>query len=163
MDLTSHLAQAILVAATAHKTQVDKAGQPYILHPLRVMMSTREGGFDALHQILAISHDIVEDQGFTPQRLADEIGISGHTSFIDAITAITKKPGEEYDAYLLRVKANPIARVVKFYDIKDNTTPARVAALDPARREKSTAKYAKAMSILFASTIQDLHAGNLKP
>jgi len=31
------LADAIALAARAHQTQVDKAGEPYILHPLRVM------------------------------------------------------------------------------------------------------------------------------
>ncbi len=163
MDHNAQLSQAIIVAATAHKTQTDKAGQPYILHPIRVMMLTREAGYDTLHQILAITHDIVEDQGYTPARLADEIDLPGNTAFIDAITAITKKPGEEYEAYLQRVKANSLARVVKFYDIKDNTSPSRVAALDPDRREKSHAKYSKAMSILFGSTIQALHAGLTRP
>jgi GTP diphosphokinase / guanosine-3',5'-bis(diphosphate) 3'-diphosphatase len=163
MDYVAHLSQAIIVAATAHKTQVDKAGQPYILHTIRVMMSTRQAGFDALHQILAITHDIVEDQGYSPQRLAEEIGISNDKAFIDAITAITKKPGEEYEPYLLRVKANPIARVVKFYDIKDNTSPDRVAVLDAARQEKSRSKYSKAMAILFGSTIEALQSGSLKP
>ena len=34
-----NLARAIEIAASAHRNQVDKGGSPYILHPIRVMMS----------------------------------------------------------------------------------------------------------------------------
>ena len=34
----STLERAIAIAATAHAGQTDKAGAPYILHPLRVML-----------------------------------------------------------------------------------------------------------------------------
>ncbi len=33
------LERAIEIAVEAHKGQIDKGGSPYILHPLRVMMS----------------------------------------------------------------------------------------------------------------------------
>ena len=33
------LERAIAIAAEGHAGQVDKAGEPYILHPLRVMLS----------------------------------------------------------------------------------------------------------------------------
>ena len=32
---------ALEIAAAAHAGQTDKAGQPYILHPLRVMFSVK--------------------------------------------------------------------------------------------------------------------------
>ena len=35
------LERAIELAAKAHAGQVDKAGQPYILHPLRLMLAVR--------------------------------------------------------------------------------------------------------------------------
>ncbi|MGH7453216.1 MAG: GTP pyrophosphokinase, partial [bacterium] len=33
----ANLARAIAIAAQAHQTQKDKSGEPYILHPIRVM------------------------------------------------------------------------------------------------------------------------------
>jgi (p)ppGpp synthase/HD superfamily hydrolase len=52
----SNLETAIAVAAAAHMDQKSDNGDPYILHPLRVMMAqeTRET------QILAVMHDMIE-------------------------------------------------------------------------------------------------------
>ena len=52
-----NLAKAIEIAASAHSTQKDKGGSPYILHPIRVMMSlnTEE------EKIVGVLHDVVED------------------------------------------------------------------------------------------------------
>ena len=52
----STLERAIAIACEAHKGNIDKAGAPYILYPLRVMMrmdSTSE-------MIVAVMHDVVE-------------------------------------------------------------------------------------------------------
>ena len=53
----STLERAIAIAAEGHAGVKDKAEQPYILHPLRVMqaMTTTE------ERIVAILHDVVED------------------------------------------------------------------------------------------------------
>jgi hypothetical protein len=61
----STLEHAIALAACAHAGQVDKAGQPYILHPLRVML--RLSGAD--ERIVAVLHDVVEDTPRTIERL----------------------------------------------------------------------------------------------
>ncbi len=52
-----NLEKAIKIAVEAHTGQVDKSGNPYILHPLRVMLSlnTEEG------RIVGVLHDVVED------------------------------------------------------------------------------------------------------
>jgi guanosine-3',5'-bis(diphosphate) 3'-pyrophosphohydrolase len=55
------LEKAIEIAARAHTGQVDKAGQPYILHPIQVML--RVQGEDA--RIAAVLHDVVEDSEVT--------------------------------------------------------------------------------------------------
>lgn len=36
------LEKAIIIAASAHQDQVDKGGNPYILHPLAVMLSLED-------------------------------------------------------------------------------------------------------------------------
>ena len=52
-----NLARAIEIAASAHRNQVDKGGKPYILHPIRVMMSLNSED----EKIVGVLHDVVED------------------------------------------------------------------------------------------------------
>lgn len=55
------LDKAILIASTAHQGQMDKAGEPYILHPLRVMFTRRT----ETERICAVLHDVIEDTNIT--------------------------------------------------------------------------------------------------
>jgi (p)ppGpp synthase/HD superfamily hydrolase len=117
------LERAIQIAIEAHAGQTDKAGEPYILHPLRVMFS-----LDAIDQkIVGVLHDVVEDckdQGWTFERLEKE-GFSPR--IIDAIRAISKLDGEDLDDYLKRVESNRIALAVKLKDLKDNMDMTRIS------------------------------------
>ena len=84
-----NLEKAIKIAVEAHTGQVDKGGNPYILHPLRVMLSlnTEE------ERIVGVLHDVVEDcEGWTWQRLQDE-GFS--LDIIQALQSVSKTPEEE--------------------------------------------------------------------
>jgi GTP diphosphokinase / guanosine-3',5'-bis(diphosphate) 3'-diphosphatase len=113
------LERAIEIAARAHAGQVDKGGYPYILHPLRVMLSV-----DTTHQrIAAVLHDVVEDTAIT---LADLSAEGFPSAVIDAIFALTKTAGEGRIAAAHRAAANPIARVVKLADVADNMNLARI-------------------------------------
>lgn len=49
--------KAIKIATNAHEEQVDKAGKPYIDHPLRVMNM----GVTDDEKIVGVLHDVVED------------------------------------------------------------------------------------------------------
>ena len=95
----STLERAIALAAVAHAGQIDKAGNPYILHPLRVMLNVRVDAarMDAA-RIAAVLHDVVEDTPVTPAQLR-ELGFSD--TVITAVAALTKHPGE--DDYLVHV------------------------------------------------------------
>lgn len=132
----STLERAIALAATLHAGQVDKAGAPYILHPLRVMlrMTTEED------RIAAVLHDVIEDCGVTPEVLLAE-GFA--PAVVDAISSLTKLTidGQEepYDGFIRRVAMNPIARRVKLGDLDDNMDLSRIAqptSKDFARSEK---------------------------
>jgi (p)ppGpp synthase/HD superfamily hydrolase len=62
----STLERAIAIAAKAHAGQVDKAGAPYVLHPLRIML--RKSSID--ERIVAVLHDVCENcPGWTFERL----------------------------------------------------------------------------------------------
>ena len=116
----SSLERAIEIAAHAHAGQVDKAGQPYILHPLKVMF--RVSGKH--EQMAAVLHDVVEDTEITLEYLRSE-GFS--ESVLEAVEALTKRPGETRLVAAKRAAANPIARVVKLADNTENIDLSRIA------------------------------------
>jgi GTP diphosphokinase / guanosine-3',5'-bis(diphosphate) 3'-diphosphatase len=136
----STLERAIEIAAKAHAGQLDKAGQPYILHPLRVMMTVREVD----EKIVAVLHDVVEDTNVTLIDLEKE-GFS--KTVLAAIFAITKKEGEARLDAAKRVALNHVARAVKLADLADNMDLSRIAhptEKDFARLEE----YKQVMKIL---------------
>ena len=139
------LEKAIEIAVKAHAGQTDKAGAPYVLHPLRMMLRMR----DPEAMMVAVLHDVVEDgPGWTFERLAKE-GIPD--AVIDAVAYVTKRPEEEndYEAFISRAAKHPVARRVKLADLEDNLDLGRIANPTPkdfARIEK----YRKAHALLEA-------------
>lgn len=115
----STLEKAIALAANRHAGQVDKAKQPYILHPLRLMFNVQT----PTQQIVAVLHDILED---TPTTVDELIDLGFSSEVIDAIQALTKKPGESRIDAAYRAVQNPIARVVKLADVNDNMDLTRI-------------------------------------
>ena len=129
-----NLENAIKIAVEAHTGQVDKGGNPYILHPLRVMLSLdREE-----ERIVGVLHDVVEDcAGWSWERLEAK-GFS--EEIIQALKSVSKTPEEEveyrslsedqkldhYLEFIERAKANEIGRQVKAADIKDNLDISRI-------------------------------------
>ncbi len=118
----SLLERAIRIATEAHQGQVDKAGAPYILHPLRVMLQVRSED----ERIVAILHDTIEDSSLTFEDLRQE-GFPPH--ILSALTCLTKISGESYEQFVERVKPNPLAREVKIADIRDNMDLSRLPAV----------------------------------
>jgi len=136
----SSLDNAIAIAIKAHAGQVDKAGQPYILHPLRLMFRF----LSEAEMIVAVMHDVVEDSAFTLDELKN-IGFSD--KILSAIECLTKRHGESYESFISRVLKNDLARKVKVEDIKDNldlTRLDKVTDKDLARIEK----YHEALKVL---------------
>jgi (p)ppGpp synthase/HD superfamily hydrolase len=139
----STLERAIALAARAHEGQTDKAGAPYILHPLRMMLR-----LETLEErIVATLHDVVEDCGVTLDQLRAE-GFSD--AVVDGVDAVTRRETETYEEFVLRAKGNPIGRRVKIADLEDNSDVRRLAEVtdrDRARLEK----YRRAMEALAVS------------
>ncbi|WP_426319402.1 HD domain-containing protein [Pseudoduganella sp. R-43] len=116
----STLERAIEIAAAAHAGQADKAGQPYILHPLRVMLRVSTND----ERMAAVLHDVVED---TPVTLAQLTEAGLPVEVVEAIEALTKRPGETRMQAAARAALNPIARVVKLADNAENMDLSRIA------------------------------------
>jgi (p)ppGpp synthase/HD superfamily hydrolase len=135
------LERAIAIAAEAHAGQVDKAGAPYILHPLRMMLSLSSTD----ERIVAALHDVCEDcPGWTFDRLRAE-GFPGH--IIEALNSVTKRDGEGYEAFVRRACANPIGRRVKLADLHDNSDLSRIAVLSERDLERLD-KYRRAIELI---------------
>jgi (p)ppGpp synthase/HD superfamily hydrolase len=125
----STLERAIEIAARAHAGQIDKAGQPYVLHPLRLMLAVR-----TLHErMAAVLHDVVEDTPVTFENLAEE---GFPPEVIDAVRALTKFEGESRIEAAKRAVQNPISRAVKLADVTDNMDLSRI----PEPTEKDFAR-----------------------
>jgi (p)ppGpp synthase/HD superfamily hydrolase len=136
----SSLERAVAIAAAAHQGQLDKAGKPYLLHPLRVMLSVSSN--DA--RIVAVLHDVVEDTSATVGDLRAE-GFS--ETVLDALDSVTKREGEGYMDFVARAASNPIGREVKLADLADNCDLGRIAS--PTQRDHDRiAKYRTAQAFL---------------
>lgn len=122
-----NLRRAIEIDAEAHRGQTDKAGVPYLLNPLRVMMSLETDD----ERIVVVLHHVVEDgPGWTFERLEEE-GFS--PTVLDALRFVTKSHEDEgdseaaYAAFVRCAKGNKIARRVKTVDILDNLNASRLS------------------------------------
>lgn len=141
----STLERAIAIAAEAHAGQVDKAGAPYILHPLRVMLSLHS----IEEQIAGVLHDLVED---CPEWTFDRLRHEGFSEpIIAALEAVTKREGEHGDAnyttFVRRARGNKIGRQVKLADLLDNMDLSRLAS--PTETDLARVrKYAMARDVL---------------
>jgi (p)ppGpp synthase/HD superfamily hydrolase len=113
------------IAVKAHRGQREGHGLPYVLHPIRVMLRMRKDD----ERIVALLHDVVEHTDWSFKDLRKE-GFRGR--IVRAVDHLTKRPGEDYDAYIERLRPHRLARAVKMADLRDN--------LDQCRGPRSTAK-----------------------
>ena len=138
MFLKIILDRAKAIATSAHEGQMDKAGKPYIEHPMRVMNM----GKTIEEKIAGVLHDVVEDSDWTFEMLEKE-GIP--KDVLDALRCVTKlSEDEDYDHFIERVKTNPLAVKVKINDLKDNmdiTRLGEVTEKDLARLNKYIRAY----------------------
>ena len=110
----SDLQRAIEIAVEAHRGQSRRDGSPYILHPLRLMMSVNSS--DA--KMVAILHDVVEDCDVSFADIEQE-GFPPHV--VEALKLVTHEAGVGYDDYIRNIKPNALAREVKLADLRDNS------------------------------------------
>jgi (p)ppGpp synthase/HD superfamily hydrolase len=125
------LEDAIELALGAHRGQTDKAGQPYVLHPLRVMLA-----LDADEaRMVGVLHDVVEDTRDKPcpedritfEKLASWGYPEPVIAALDRVTKLPDESGDEgYRRFIQRVKGNALARKVKLADLADNLDVSRL-------------------------------------
>jgi hypothetical protein len=131
----AQLLQAQVIASVAHQGQTAKTGEPLIDHVARVAAGVRT----ETERTVAWLHDVLEK---CPDWSLERLSMAGFDdAVVQAVDALSKRPGEEYLAFCRRAIANPLARPVKRADLLDN--------LDQARRIGSdTQKYEEALRLL---------------
>ena len=135
-----YLDRAIELAKQHHEGQTDKAGKPYIEHPLRVMNQVESEE----EKIVAVLHDIVEDTNISLNDLRNE-GFSEEV--VSAVECLTKQDGENYDSYIERISFNPLAVKIKLADLEDNRDLTRLPEVTDKDLERIE-KYDKALEKL---------------
>ena len=131
---------ALKIATEAHKGQVDKAGVPYINHPLTVasLVDTEE------EKIVALLHDTIEDTNITEQDLLN-YGFSN--KIVEAVKLLTHNKNVPYMDYIAKIKDNELARKVKIADLTHNSYLSRLKEITE-KDKKRYEKYQKALLYL---------------
>ena len=135
-----YLDRAIELAKQHHEGQTDKAGKPYINHPLRVMNQVESEE----EKIVAVLHDIVEDTDISLDDLRSE-GFSEEV--VSAVECLTKQDGENYDSYIERISFNKLAVKIKLADLEDNRDLTRLPEVTDKDLERLE-EYGKALEKL---------------
>lgn len=133
------LSKALVLATQAHDGQFDKGGNPYVLHPIRVMQYLHTE--DEELQCIALLHDVVEDCGVTYEELR-QIGMTERV--IAGVRGMTKLPGETYDEAMIRIASNKDSIRVKLCDLRHNSDIRRLKGVtekDIKRIEKYQKMY----------------------
>jgi GTP diphosphokinase / guanosine-3',5'-bis(diphosphate) 3'-diphosphatase len=128
------LDKMLLIAVNGHHGQFDKGGNPYILHPMKVMHYLKTTDEELM--CMALGHDVIEDTSVTYKDLRDA-GISERV--IAGIRALTKQPGQTYEEYKEGIFANRDAMLVKMADLRHNSDIRRLKGVT----EKDLARIAK--------------------
>ena len=140
------LEDAIALAMKVHLGQKDKVGEPYILHPLRVMFRL---GWDAPEsaRIAAVLHDVVED---TAIQLHDLRRLGYSEEVLAAVELLSRRQEDSYEQFIERVLPNSIARRVKRADLEDNMELRRLPTVTAKDLER-LARYRSAWARIVAA------------
>lgn len=123
MIYTNFTRLAMKIAFETHKDQVDKAGVPYIYHPIHLAEQMN----DENTIIVALLHDVVEDGSLTFEDLL-ELGFL--VEVVDALRLLSHDENEDYFVYIKKISENEIATIVKIADLKHNSDLTRFEKRD---------------------------------
>mgnify|MGYP000975495142 CR=1 FL=1 len=103
-DDISLIEKAYKMASEAHKDQLRRSGEPYIVHPLYVAVILADLEMDKETIVAGLLHDVVEDTIMTEKQVTDEFGFEV-AQLVDGVTKLANIPlssgiGSESDARL---------------------------------------------------------------
>lgn len=136
------LSTAIALTAQKFVNTLDKGGNPYILHCLRVMNGVDQNDEELM--CIAVMHDLVEDTNVT----LDELRYLGFSErVIRGVDTMTHRDEEDYETYIKRIALNPDTIKVKRSDLIDNSNITRLKGLRKKDFDRLE-KYSKAFIYL---------------
>lgn len=103
----SLIEKAYKIADAAHKGQVRKSGEAYIIHPLCVAIILAELELDKETIVAGILHDVVEDTVMTEEEIASEF--SEEVALL--VDGVTKLGQLSYDADKVEVQAENLRKM----------------------------------------------------
>ena len=110
--MSQYLHKAITIACEAHQGQISINGEPYILHPLRLLINAKSNE----ERIIAILHDVIEKTNIS---LADLRNKGFDQNIISSIDSLSRR-SESYIEYIERLMQNKISVKIKLLDLADN-------------------------------------------
>ncbi|HUD76059.1 MAG TPA: hypothetical protein VMQ76_13385 [Terracidiphilus sp.] len=119
-DDPTALLSVIMFASHAHLRQLDKGGDPYLWHVLRVGISLLP---DVDAAILGLLHDVREDTTASEQEI---LAALGDRSWLYPVLGALTRYDQPYNQYIRACAAHPIAARVKIADLRDNLDPLRL-------------------------------------
>ncbi|MGN0193816.1 MAG: GTP pyrophosphokinase [Pseudoramibacter sp.] len=141
MIYTALTKKAMNLMYKVHQDQRDKGGVPYVFHPWHVA----EQMPDEISTAAALLHDVCEDGGV---RFSDLRQMGFPEAMVEAVAALTRRPGQSYSAYIKALAGSPTARRVKIADLIHNQDLSRLSDQRDAETEKRQKKYAEALAYL---------------
>lgn len=148
MIYTDRTRRAMMLAYKAHQGQVDKAGVPYVFHPIHLAEQMK----DEVTCCAALLHDTVEDTGVRLEQIYEAFG----KDVGDVVAHLTHDKSVPYMDYIKEVKKDPRAVQVKLADLHHNMDIHRYDGLDLSEEEKKRIemrlkqKYEPALKYLLA-------------
>ncbi len=103
----SMIEKAFHIADTAHKGQVRKSGEPYIIHPLCVAIILADLELDKETIVAGLLHDVVEDTVMTTEEIAREFG----DEVALLVDGVTKLGQLNYSADKVEVQAENLRKM----------------------------------------------------
>lgn len=142
MIKTIRTIRAYVIAFQAHYGQVDKAGEPYIKHPLAVAdKMTTEASTCA-----ALLHDVLEDA--PSDKYISKVEKYMPSDVVEAVKLLTRDKTIGYMDYIKKLADNPIAREVKIADLEHNMDLSRLDGKPDKLKSVKIDRYKKAHKYL---------------
>lgn len=149
----NRLDKAIKLATEVHDGQLDLGGNPYILHPLRVLCAVEKTIRNIDHvtdkeTILcsAVLHDVIEDS-YNKTNTEYDIKVCLGDKIYKQVNSVTRRKEESWKNYINRAKKHYAPRIIKIADLEDN--------LDNSRLKQITDKDIK-RNKMYLNTLNEL-------